>query len=125
MSYYKYLLLQLTHFLAEFNTILKGHAIPQDVTRAQISVISKPDEDPPSYASNMLVSLLNCDLKLFLKTFFNQLSPNLQWIISSDQSGFIPTRDNTIQTINNISRARNVNSPLLLCLQMQQKPLRG
>lgn len=68
ISYYKTFQARLaTHFVTAFNAILDNHIMPLDLLQTSITLSPKPEKDPLLCASYRLISLLNCDLKLFTK----------------------------------------------------------
>lgn len=111
-------------FTSAFNSILQGNHIPKDTSHTHITVLLKPDNDLLLCASYRSISLLNTDLKLFMKILESRLLPYLERIIHLDQSGFVPgreARDNTIRALNLIHLCSSTLSSALLLFTDAEK----
>lgn len=78
--------------------------LPPTLTEAVITVIYKKGMDPEEVSSFRPISLLNQDGKLFSKILANRLSPFLDKLVHTDQTGFIPGRNSFF----NLTRLFNV-----------------
>lgn len=53
-------------------------------------LFAKPDKDPLLYACYRSIALLNMDLKILTKTPVSRLTKVLHYLVSPDQTGFMP-----------------------------------
>lgn len=76
-----------------FEEIDETHPLPSQLLPSQIAVIPKLGKDPSSCSNYRPISILNVDLKLFLKMIANHVAPLLPNSIHSNQVGFIPGQE--------------------------------
>lgn len=98
----------------EFSEVGQTAALPPETLLAHITVIPKNGKDPSECGRYRPISLLNVDLKLFMKVLASHLQSLLPQLVDLDQVGFIPSceaRDNTIQVFNLVHHANKTNTP--------------
>lgn len=85
ISYYKTLLPSLGKFIHKFfNALGFNMTFPRDTLSAQIAVITKEGKDPTSCGSYRPISLLNTDLKIFMKILATRIQEHLPTLIHLD-----------------------------------------
>lgn len=81
---------QLGPFLLDMiNFSLEKGKFSRDVNTALISLLLKKDKDPTECSNYQPLSLLNSDIKIFVKLLAHHLEPHMSKLINSDQTGFI------------------------------------
>lgn len=120
-QYYKTLLPALgENMQGFFSSLGSGSHIPRDTLIAHITVIPKEGKDVSACGSYRPISLLNLDLKIFMKILSTRIQTYLPSLIHLDQVGFVPTRearDNTIKVLN-ILHVVNQNKTPCIFLSM-------
>lgn len=92
--------------ISAINAIDDSNLPSKGILSANVSILLKPGKDPFQCSSYHTISLINKDLKLFVKVLAKRLSPLLPGVIHRDQVGFVTgreARDNTTKTIHLIS----------------------
>lgn len=87
-------------FMNVFNSFGAGTLPPFQTLETQIVVIHK--DDPQSCARDRPISILNVELKMFIKILLNRLLPLISALIHTDQMGFMPRREDRVGTLNTI-----------------------
>lgn len=85
-----------------FNSIPSLPHNSRDLLETHITLIPKPGKDTSQVSNYRPISLLNVDVKLYVKILANRILPLLPNLVSLDQVGFIPdreARDNTLKVI--------------------------
>lgn len=104
VQYYKtFSELLVSDFLKAFNSLSTRSCTLASLLELYISVIPKVGKEPTNVANYRPISLLNVDVKLFLKILGNQLPYHVLSWVGLDQMGFVPgrdARDNTIKALN-------------------------
>ncbi|XP_066445686.1 olfactory receptor 5P66-like [Eleutherodactylus coqui] len=89
--YYKKFKVSLSHPLTRFyNNILSGRTVPEELLRAHITVIPKPNKDHTSAKNYRPISLLNLDYKILTSILANRLNAFLLTLIHKDQAPLAP-----------------------------------
>lgn len=78
-----------------YNQAQLDGTLPPTLTQATITVIHKKGKDELNVGSYRPISLLNIDYKIYAKILANRLTPLMNTIVHSDQTGFISNRSST------------------------------
>lgn len=85
-EYYRILYPNLTPFLcATFNQAMVEGLVQAEMLKDTIVTLLKPGKSPDSPANFRLISILNSDIKLYLKLLANRILKVLPTLINADQ----------------------------------------
>ena len=82
-----------------------------------MSLLLKKDKDPTECSSYRPLSLLNSDLKIFVKLLARRLESHMPKLVNSDQTGFIKMRmeaDNVRRLLHIVDAAEDSKTPMSL-----------
>lgn len=101
------------------NFSVKVGTLPDSLRRAVITILHKQGKPPNEIKNYRPISLLNIDYKILSKSLANRISPNLDQLISHDQTGFMKNRyigENIrlISDIIEVTKRKNIPGLLLL-----------
>lgn len=71
---------------------------PKVMLYAMVMTIPKPGKSPDEVSNYRPISLLNCDIKIFLKLLAEKVNEILPSLVHRDQVGFVQNRQATDDT---------------------------
>ena len=80
------------HLLAALNESYETIKLYLTALRGVITIIPKKQKDTRFIKNMCPISLLNCDYKLLEKVLAQRIKPNLEFLIHTDQKGFLSNR---------------------------------
>uniref|UniRef100_A0A8C5MPA2 Reverse transcriptase domain-containing protein n=1 Tax=Leptobrachium leishanense TaxID=445787 RepID=A0A8C5MPA2_9ANUR len=107
----------LPYLTRALNTLRDGTPLHPQALQAAITIIPKEGKDATLCSSYRLISLLNCDFKLFASVLAGRLQPYVPQLVRKDQVGFVPrreARDGTLRALNAVHLAQSTDCPMLL-----------
>lgn len=116
-----------SHFLSTYNDMSMDIPTIRDTSRAQITIIPKPDMDPLYCPNYRPISLLNADLKLLTKILVNRLTCSLKDNVHLDGVGFIPSRearDSVARVLDVINKVQTDTKTLMFLSTYAKNPFK-
>ena len=105
------------YFMSAIKTAYETNSLSISQRQGLINLIPKKDKNPLSLKNWRPISLLNSDYKLIAKVIATRIKACLNFIIHSDQTGFLKDRyigENIIKAISIIEYAEQEDLPALL-----------
>lgn len=106
-----------------FSHVISSTTPPKEMLQAVITIIPKPGKSPDNVMNYRPISLLNCDIKIFLKLIADRVNSVLPSLIHPDQVGFISQRqasEGTRRILNLIQLAKlSPSDSILLSLDAE------
>lgn len=84
------------HLLTLYNKCLSTNSFPPSFYKANVVLLTKPDKDPLLCASYRPIAPLSMDLKILAKMLASRLTKVLHYLVSPDQTGFMPQKPTDI-----------------------------
>lgn len=104
-----------SHLTKMFNQVANNNQYPKEMLEALIITLPKPNKDPTAPSYFRPISLLNLDIKIYVKNLANSLL-NITYLIGADQVGFVKRRqaqDGTRGIVHLLNYIENSHTPAI------------